>query len=231
MLVCHGCGCFYTYYFLMNQPIEWKAHFVRGMVSIGTPWGGLFPAMFSYLGSDDDMMTKTVPAIRYAERTFSLNAFQLPHPSYFGNEVLIQTVFRNYTAMDYRDIFAGLGYPNAYNMWVDSSKIMADFKHPEVDVFCLSGIGFKTMESVTYKKAIDVSDEKAIKKRAKRRLIYGNGDGRVNLKSARRCLQWQNNYGHKFHYTEFSSKHDELLKDVHPVSHVLNIVASLRHAH
>lgn len=53
-----------------------------------------------------------------------------------------------------RDIFAGLGYPNAYNMWVDSMKILNSFKHPEVDVFCVNGIGFKTMESVIYKKAI-----------------------------------------------------------------------------
>lgn len=230
VLICHGSGCLYTYYFLINQPIDWKAHFVRAMVSIGTPWGGHFQGLYTYLDKDDDRMTNTIPAIRLAERTFSMAAFQLPHPTFFGTQVLVQTVFRNYTALDYRDLFSGLGYPNAYNMWVDSAKVMAEFKHPEVDVFCLSGIGFKTMESVIFKKAIDVSDEKQIKRKNRRRIIYGNGDGRVGLKSARRCLEWQNGHelGHKFHYTEFKSKHDELLKDVYPISHILNVVASLR---
>ncbi|KAI1305379.1 Phospholipase A2 group XV [Halotydeus destructor] len=229
ILLCHGTGCYNVYYFLVNQPTAWKAHFVKGMVAIGAPWGGQFQGLYSYLDEDDLTMTKALPAIRYAERTFSMAAMQLPHPNFSGQDVLIQTVFRNYTSLDYRDIFAGLGYPNAYNMWVDSMKLLAEFKHPETDVFCISGLGFKTMESVHYKKAIDVSDEKSLKRKTKRRITYGNGDGRVNLKSSRRCLNWQNNYEHKFHYTEFKSKHDDLLIDVHPVSHILNIVTSLRH--
>lgn len=102
VLLCHGCGCINTYYFLMNQPITWKAHFVKAMIAIGTPWGGLFQGLYTYLDEDDFTMTKAIPAIRYAERTFSLNTVQLPHPSFYGKEVLIQTVFRNYTALDYR---------------------------------------------------------------------------------------------------------------------------------
>jgi lysophospholipase-3 len=231
ILLCHGMGCTFSYHFLRNQPILWKSHFVKAMIAVSSPWGGTVETMYSFLGKDDTSLVKQIPAIRYTERTFSSKAFQLPQPELFRGKVLVETVLKNYSAIDYKAFFAGLGYPNAYYMWEDSNHILAELKHPEVDVFCVNGLGFKTIEQIVYKKAIDISDDKKLRmfQRFKRKIVYGNGDGVVNLVSLRRCLLWQEHPGFKFHYQEFHSKHNEILKDTLPVSHILNIVTSLKY--
>lgn len=234
ILTCHGAGCLYTHYFLHQQKPEWKAHYIKGLIAIGSPWGGSFHYLYSYLDTDDDSIAHSFKDVRFVERTFSSTAYLLPQPQVFAGDALLHTMFRNYTANEYKDMFLGLGYPNAYNMWLDSYPITSKVKHPGVDVFIINGLGFKTMESVSYFKAIDVNDEKNTKKRTKRRIIYGNGDGKINLKSARRCLEWQSekfSKYYKFHYMEFMASHDNLIKETHPVSHILNIVASLKFDH
>jgi len=234
ILTCHGSGCLYTHYFLKQQHPHWKANYVKALIAIGAPWGGSFHDLYTYLDTDDDTITSTFKDVRYVERTFSSTAYLLPQPHVFAGDALIQTLFRNYSSNDYKDLFTGLGYPNAYNMWSDSYPLTSNLKHPGVDVFIMNGIGFKTMEAINYRKAIDVNDEKNTKRRTRRKIIYGNGDGKVNLKSARRCLEWQTDKFskyYKFHYTEFLANHDNLIKETHPVSHFLNIVASLKFDH
>ena len=232
ILICHGVGCLYTHHFLINQPGKWKVKYVKSLVAVGAPWGGSFPFLYKFLGEDDSILTATLPDIRLTERTFSMSSMLLPSPSIFTHSVLIHTMFRNYTVHEYRDMFLGLGYPNSYNMWIDSLGYTSNLKHPGVDVFIINGIGYKTMESVVYSKAIDLSDEKGMAKKTKRKIYYGNGDGTVNLASARRVLSWQDSPDasyFKFHYTEFLSKHDNLIKETHPVSHIINIVSSLKY--
>lgn len=232
ILTCHGVGCLYAHHFLINQDGKWKVKYIKSLIAIGGPWGGSFTNLYKYLGEDDSLLVATLPDIRLTERTFSMTSLLLPSMSTFKHNVLIHTMFRNYTAADYRDIFLGLGYPNAFNMWIDSHAYSSTLKHPGVDVFIVNGIGYKTMESIHYKKAIDLSDEKGMNKKTKRKISYGNGDGVVNLASSRRVLCWQDSPDasyFKFHYTEFLAKHDNLIKETHPVSHIINIVSSLKY--
>lgn len=246
IIICHGVGCLYVHHFLVNginePPVDptsrsssapdvtdFKSKYVKAMIAINVPWGGYFTGLYTYLNHDNEPLFRTYPVIKAVERTFSSSAYLLPSMDVFGKDVLVQTQFRNYTTESYKDIFLGLGYPNAYNMWLDGQKFSSTLPHPLVDTFVISGLGYKTMEQIVYKTAIDLSDVKNLYKRCRRRIIYGNGDGIVNLKSARRVLSWQNDpHGYKFTYTEFLAKHDDILKNTHAISHILNIVSSLK---
>lgn len=211
--------------------IDFKTKYVKAMIAITAPWGGYFNGLYTYLNHDNEQLFKQYPVVKAVERTFSSSAYLLPSVEVFGKDALVQTQFRNYTANDYKDVFLGLGYPNAYNMWLDGRKYSSELPHPNVDVFAMSGLGYKTMEQIVYKRAIDLSDAKNLYRRCRRRIIYGNGDGVVNLKSARRVLAWQSDpHGYKFTYTEFLAKHDDILKNTHAISHILNIVSSLKFA-
>lgn len=257
IVICHGVGCLYVHHFLTNMDeqqssgesqlnqqqaprtkrspenveTDFKAKYVKAMIAITVPWGGYFNGLYSYLNHDNEQLFKSYPIIKAVERTFSSTSYLLPTMDVFGKDALIQTQFRNYTSNDYKDVFLGLGYPNAFNMYIDGLKYSSKLDHPMIDTFVISGLGYKTMESIVYKTAIDLSDTKNLYKRCRRRIIYGNGDGIVNLKSARRVLLWQNDpHGYKFTYTEFLAKHDDILKNTHAISHILNIVSSLKFA-
>lgn len=40
ILICHSMGCMNSLYFLNHASDEWKAKYVRSLITLAAPWGG-----------------------------------------------------------------------------------------------------------------------------------------------------------------------------------------------
>ncbi|RWS07311.1 group XV phospholipase A2-like isoform X2 [Dinothrombium tinctorium] len=232
VLICHSLGCIYTHHFLTTCDKMWKKVHVRAMISIAAPYGGEFRMLYAFIGADDNIIAKTFPIVRIAERTFSSTAQLLPNPLAFREKVLISTPHFNYTASNYQHFFHTIKRFDVFDMWLDSKDTLDAFIHPEVDVYCIVGSGVKTLESLD---VFEEATDKYLKNKAKKFLRldsgtkYGDGDGIVNTISALRCLQWRNNLEYNFYFQEFALKHLDLLKHPSVVRHIMNILTNIQY--
>ncbi|RWS06598.1 Transferrin-like protein, partial [Dinothrombium tinctorium] len=187
ILVGHSMGGNIAYAFLRKQNLNWKNKHITALLTVATPWGGNFKYLYGYL-HDDDYPANMFPVIREAERSFPAMAFLLPQPRIFAESIFIQTPNFNYSIKDFKKLFEVIKNTNAYNMYLDTKDTLEELQHPETNVFCIGGSGFKTMRSIKYE-GDDFQSE--------REIVYGDGDQFVNDESLRACLcvsQSNNNY-------------------------------------
>lgn len=202
----------------MHQTRSWKRKYIKSLVAIASPWGGHFMGMNAYIDTNDWLPTKLIPKIRHAERTFSSTAFRQPQSDSFGNKVLISTPRTNYTSLDILRYYDDLGLSLYANHWLHVDHVLKNFKHPEVDLYCFSGTGTKTLEGVVIKSGGLYSDDKVN--------VYGDGDGNINTISSRRCLNWINkNNFNRVYYREFKSVgHIDLVRDPYTLYHIIKTI-------
>lgn len=222
VLLCHSMGCTFTYYFLRHQSQAWKDEFVKALFIAATPWDGNFKYFYSYIDNDDDIGASLFPAIREAERTFSALAFLLPDKRSFGsNYTLLETKDRRYTTDDYQAFFASLNRTDAYDHWTVTSKLLGNFEHPEVNIYCLGGVGVPTMSKLVYDGRYPLGSK---------RLLYDDGDGVLLAKSMRGCLRWKDTSktGKRFYFKEFpATTHMGIIQDREPVEHIYSLLRTL----
>jgi lysophospholipase-3 len=118
---------------------------------------------------------ETIPrlALRPMWWSFTSSLLSLPSPTVFGHEPLIITKHRNYSAYDYQDFLAALGFSVKgtlpFKKWVDK-RVEA----PMVPTTYLNGFGVQTTKQVVFSDDnFDIEPEN----------VYGNGDGVVNWNS------------------------------------------------
>ncbi|KAK7601457.1 hypothetical protein V9T40_008898 [Parthenolecanium corni] len=99
------------------------------------------------------------------------------------SEVLIRTKKKTYSLDNMEELFNDLGSPEGWEMYKNLEPFMTNLEDPGVPVYCIYGVGFKTVESIYYSGSILDSFTKA---------KCGNGDGIVNLRSFEVCKQWKN---------------------------------------
>lgn len=96
-------------------------------------------------------------------------------------QVLVQTPTTNYTVQDYKRFYSDIGFEDGWLMRQDTEPLVADLTPPGVAVHCLYGTGIPTSVAFQYSdKFPDVEPT----------VVYGDGDGTVNLQSAIQCKQW-----------------------------------------
>lgn len=219
IIVCHSMGCMFTYTFLKAQDDLWKATYVKAWFVLAAPMGGNFKYMYGYFG-DDDWPATMSRKIRIPERTFSSTTFLMPHKRSFDGDVLIQTPSRNYTIYDYREYFAALGFPNAYEQWLDTKDIMGDeLSAPgNFDIYCVGGVGVRSLESAVF--------ESELSPRARYRAVYGDGDGILNAKSMRQCQKFGGG-ANKFVYQEFNLDHMEIIQHSTSVNYIVKAIGEV----
>lgn len=110
-------------------------------------------------------------------RTFASSLLSLPSPAVFGHEPLVITEKRNYSAHDFPDFLAALGFstdeivPFTKRFLPTMSRVAA----PMVPTTYLVGAGVQTPERVVYRKGnFDVAPDQ---------IVNGDGDGCINLVS------------------------------------------------
>lgn len=219
VLLCHSMGCPTMLYFLNRKPQNWKDRYIRSFVTLAAPWGGAVKSLKAF-ASGDNFGVVVVPSltIRQDERTFPSLAYLLPSDKFWSNdEVLMESAFRNYTVSNYKEFFEDINYLVGYNMWLDTKNLTYDLQAPGVEVYCLHGEGEETMDNLIYNKGKFPDSQPHI--------VFGNGDGTVNSRSLRGCLQWQEQQEQPIHYQNFSKvDHMEIMSDPNVLNYIRNVV-------
>lgn len=219
--ICHSMGCLFTYPFFQRQSPEWKEKYIKSWIVLGAPLGGTFKYLYGSF-ADDDYPASMFRIIRQAERTFSAKQFLMPRTGTFGDDVLIETSTKNYTAADYEEIFTALNQPIAYNQWLDSKDVYDDstLASPgNFDILCVAGVSKPTIEKA-------VIDGELNPNRVRWKAVYGDGDGYVNVKSGRICQKLGENNS-RFVYREINVEHMEMIRSYEGINVVSDFIGTL----
>ncbi|KAI1287277.1 Phosphatidylcholine-sterol acyltransferase [Halotydeus destructor] len=219
IVICHSMGGLFTYAFLRDQSDQWKKDNIQGWIVVASPLGGNFKYMYGYF-ADDDYPATINRKIRVAERTFSSTTFLMPYTKSFDGVALVETPTRNYTVNDYKDFFAALDYPDAYEQRLDVENVLGDsFRSPgEFPVYCVGGVGFNSLVRAVF--------DSELSRSAKFTAVYDDGDGFVDSNSMRQCKHFADG-STRFTYKEFNLDHMEIIQKSQSVNYIVSAVQDL----
>lgn len=242
VLLCHSFGGTNCLHFLHQQNQTWKDQYIvslfssslkgnkliliqfihlslkRFVITLGTPFAGAAASVVAnVIGDNYGLFLIGSSRMRNIQRSFSSAAALNPDPRVFNpmTDIFVETPNKNYTAFDLNELYQDIQHPDGYEMWLDSAEAnkMVFERHPGVKVHCWVGIGVPTQEKIVYKKQEDFPEKNP-------EIIYGEGDGTVNFKSARQCLRWIDESGEDtlkkslLEYREFNNvEHFNLVTD------------------
>jgi len=213
--ICHSMGCLYGLYFLNQNTQQWKDTYMRSMISLAGAYGGSVKAMKAY-ASGDNFGVIVVPSlsIRRDVRTFPSLALLLPSEELWPKDkVLVKHHDRRYTVKDYKNFFQDIAYPNGYEMWLDVRNLTSPNVAPGVEIHCLHGHKVSTIEQLDYTMG-NFPD-------AKPRVVYGDGDGTVNLLSLQACIGWSSKQKEPLYYKNFTAvDHMTILSDKNVLDYI-----------
>lgn len=213
----HSMGGNFAYIFLRKQNIFWKQRFIRAVIFAGSPWGGNFKHMYDFM-YEDDFPADLLPEFRQVERTYSSLAFLVPNKRIWGNDMFITSPGTEYTAENMPEYFTLAQNPTAISMWMDTKDLMDPFEHPEVDIYCVPGIGFNTLRSMILFNDNDITN---------RFTNFSQGDGFVNIESAAGCLKWFPNQNFNFYFKLLKASHLGMLREDESVQFFAKLIHDL----
>ena len=232
-LVTHSMGGLVSLHFLtgfrrINQ--AWKDKYIHALVTLNAAWAGsvttLQPVISGYHRTPDlllflnKLIDKVVLPIA---RTFESFPWLFPRSSAFGNQVLISTPAKDYTANDYKELFRKVGYTNGYRFFQRVQIINPNYPAPNVPTYCFYGNKVKTPLKLTYSKNFD-GKTNTIGLRP--RVTNGDGDGTVNIESARICHRWSSMPSkYPFRYKAFNgARHKGITRESKVLAEIGRIV-------
>ncbi|XP_055600411.1 phospholipase A2 group XV-like [Uranotaenia lowii] len=183
-LIAHSMGGPMTLNFLQRQSQEWKDKYIRRLISIAGAWGGSVKSMKIYAAGDNlGSYFVSASAIRTMQVTTPSLAWLMPNPLFWKpNDVLARTKSRTYTVGQLEEFLDDMDLPESKEMYKDVLPIALNFTPPGVEVHCLYGSQKDTVESLEWPSTYDMSGTPT--------LVYGEGDGTVNLRSLEACKHW-----------------------------------------
>lgn len=219
ILIAHSMGGPMMLYFLNSQSQDWKDKYIKSFVTLNAVWGGSMKAIKVYaIGDDLGSYILRESVMKLEQITSPSLAWLLPSPSYWNSdEVLVQTDKKNFTLSNLKDFFYGIGFPDGWEMKLDTDPYKQNFKAPGVEVHCLYGIQMNTVERLYYKPGTWLDGYPS--------LIYGNGDGTVNLRSLEGCLPWKKQQKQPVYSMRFPKvEHLSILQDKDVLRYIANLV-------
>ena len=159
-------------------------------------------------------------AAREQQRSMPSSAWLLPYDTFWNkDEVLVTGPKGQYTVGDYERFFQDIDYPAGFMMRKDTEFLLQQ-SHPGVEVHCIHGHKVQTPESFNYTQA-QWHD-------AQPNVVFGDGDGTVNLRSLLGCLRWADkDKAHPVNHVVFDgAEHIGMLASPQVVDYIKKIVQS-----
>ncbi len=181
-LVAHSMGGLFTIYFLRTQTPAWKREYVSSVVTMGTPWLGTSLITKVYTsGFVFDVEALDPTHLQKVQTSQETAPMLFPRPgAWERSHVILRTPDKNYTIADRSAFFRDLGYPHAVQMYEDITTADYALEHPGVDFHCIYSHGVETPLTYVYNQ-----DPTSTVKHAE--IVYGDGDGTVNVESLQGC--------------------------------------------
>ncbi|CAH8591563.1 unnamed protein product [Schistosoma turkestanicum] len=191
VLLGHSLGSLYTLYFLKHQTKHWKQKYIKSFMSVSAPLGGTVETLAALTSGDNfGVFIRTPTIYRDVLRTMTSLVSTLPNPKLWSkHEVLIITPTRNYTVLDYPEYFSDSNYLTGYQLFTRHLETFNPLEAPEhvPEIYCIYGSGLLSVERLIFKSS---SFFVSSFPNQTPRVIYGNGDGTVNLRSLKVCAKW-----------------------------------------
>lgn len=217
----HSMGGPMMWYFLGHQPQSWKDKYVEAVISLAGAWGGSVKAVKVYTAGDNLGIYLISPrSIRSEQRSATSLSFLLPSPDLWkGDEVLVQTPKKNYTTANFKELFEALNLPNAYDIYLDTKDLLKGLPPPGVELYCLYGEGVQTVERLIYSEGKFPDSPE---------LVFGEGDGTVNIRSAKVCESFAGKQKQKVHAKAFPvMEHMAILKNSNSILYVIEALKNI----
>ncbi|PIO68094.1 Lecithin:cholesterol acyltransferase [Teladorsagia circumcincta] len=190
----HSMGNPVALYFFNNFVDQaWKDKFIQSHISLAGPWGGSMQVLRLFAsGYNMNYFRVILPPsrLRGMQRSFTSSAFLFPSKAVWNDsEILASTFEKNYTLANVQEFFHDIDYPIGWEQYKVASQLNGNLEAPGVKIHCLYGIGIDTAEQFNWAKGYFPDYQPYV--------MYGDGDGTVNRKSAEVCLGWNkaNNHG------------------------------------
>ena len=194
-LVAHSMGGLVSLHFLTGYSgidQAWKDTYINAYITLSSAWsGGVQTLVRAISGQNIESKFLSLLVNHFLVpilRTFQSIPWLMPRESVFGDAVLVSMPTKNYTAADYEELFAQIGYSNGFQTHtklIDS--LIPDFPAPNVDTFCYYGINVPTPETYIYDRDLNRYNSIGMQPAT---ILTGNGDGTVNLMSSEVCHRW-----------------------------------------
>ncbi|XP_050448560.1 phospholipase A2 group XV-like [Cataglyphis hispanica] len=218
-LLAHSMGGPMTLIMLQRQSQKWKDKYINSFITLSAVWAGSVKAIKVFaIGDDLGAYFLRESVLRSEQITSPSLGWLLPSKLFWKEtEILVQSDLKNYTLNNLQQYFIDIGIPNAWEFRKDNEKYQLDFTAPGVEVHCLYGSKVQTVEKLYYKPgtAIDGYPQ----------LIFGDGDGTVNIRSLEACTYWQKLQKQKIYNQGFPKvDHTDILKNPDILAYIATVL-------
>ncbi|KAK6726066.1 hypothetical protein RB195_004405 [Necator americanus] len=197
VLIGHSMGNLVALHFFTKIVDQaWKNKYIKGLISIGSPWGGSMKTLQTYASGynfDVPNFILNPMKLRPAQRTFTSLASLFPtRMAWGGNELMTTVGNRNYTLADMPEFFSYLEYETGWKQIGRLGIVDRTLAAPGVMVHCIFGVGLPTINRLVWSSS-------AFPHKQPLEIRKGTGDGTVEEKSSELCKHWNpgNNAGKK----------------------------------
>ncbi len=182
---------FFTGFDGVNQ--AWKNKYIHAYIPLSAAWNGAVAALKGVISGHsiggffafaNGLIDKFLVPLA---RTLESIPWLTPTSSVFGNQVLVSTPSRQYTANDYEELFGKIGYTNGYRFFQGVQSLLQNYPNPNVQTYCYYGTDVPTASTFIYTKDFrqGVSTIGLTPK-----VVRRDGDGTVNIESLSVCHRW-----------------------------------------
>lgn len=211
-----------TTLFFLTKVVDqaWKDTYIRDYITISGVWRGCSKAVKSFASGDNEGIW-IVPNSeeRPGSRTYPSSAWLLPYPSdtWPKEDLIVFTPERNYSAWDYKDLFADMNYTRGYEMHMETESLTGPLPPPNVTLHCLYGEKMDTPYQFHYGPG-EFPDTQP-------KTICSDGDGTVNIESLKACAQWKDQQPYNVTLKGYPGvEHVHTIKNSDIIAHVDSIV-------
>jgi len=226
VILTHSMGSVAAHYWLTHKVDQaWKDKHIRALVSLAGPWAGTVRSLKVFAFGDDlGSFWVNTKSLGTQERSNPSLMWLMPSPLLWpaASDVLLQAADVNITTANMKDFFYTFGRPDGWEMYKDIKDLSVKMEAPNVDVFCLHGSGVPTTDKIVYTSNFTAN--------AKAKLMKGEGDGTVNMRSLSACTKWETEMSgrHKFQHHVFNNtEHLQILRDEAPSEYVKDLISNL----